>query len=75
MKKSVAVVAGAVMAMGLATPAFADAEANGVSTGAPGVLSGNVVQAPLHLPTALCGNTVDALALLNPSFGSSCVTG
>ncbi|WP_367322965.1 chaplin [Streptomyces sp. HUAS ZL42] len=73
MKKSAAVVAGAVMALGLAAPAFADGEANGVSSGAPGVLSGNVVQVPLHLPTALCGNTVDVLALLNPSFGTSCV--
>ena len=72
MKKSAAVVAGAIMALGVAGPAFADAGATGSAVGSPGVLSGNAVQVPVHVPAELCGNTVDALALLNPAFGHSC---
>ncbi|MGW0916338.1 chaplin [Streptomyces sp. NPDC002784] len=73
MKKSVAVVAGAIMAMGMATPAFADAEAKGAAIGSPGVLSGNVVQIPVHVPINVCGNSVNVIALLNPAFGNTCV--
>jgi hypothetical protein len=73
MKKSVAVVAGAIMAMGMATPAFADADAKGAAVGSPGVLSGNVIQVPVHIPVNVCGNTVDVIALLNPAFGNTCV--
>lgn len=75
MKKSAAVVAGAVMAMGLAAPAFADTGANGAAANSPGALSGNVVQVPLHVPVNACGNTVDAIGLLNPAFGNGCVNG
>ncbi len=75
MKKSAAVVAGAVMAMGLAAPAFADVDANGAAANSPGVLSGNVLQVPLHVPVNACGNTVDIIGLLNPAFGNGCVNG
>ncbi|MER6673012.1 chaplin [Streptomyces sp. NPDC000983] len=73
MKKSAAVVAGAIMAMGIAAPAFADSGANGVAENSPGVLSGNVVQLPIHIPVNVCGNTVNVIALLNPAFGNTCV--
>ncbi|MFB8249617.1 chaplin [Streptomyces sp. NPDC001046] len=73
MKKSAAVVAGAIMALGMATPAMADAGAQGAAVGSPGVLSGNVIQIPVHVPINLCGNTVNVLALLNPAFGNACV--
>ncbi|MFH9013929.1 chaplin [Streptomyces sp. NPDC017943] len=73
MKKSAAVVAGAIMALGMATPAMADAGAQGAAVGSPGVLSGNVIQIPVHIPINLCGNTVDIIALLNPAFGNACV--
>ncbi|MBC2906116.1 chaplin [Streptomyces cupreus] len=75
MKKSAAVVAGAVMAMGLAAPAFADVDANGAAANSPGALSGNVLQVPLHVPVSACGNTVDIIGLLNPAFGNGCVNG
>lgn len=71
-KKSAAVVAGAIMALGMAAPAFADAESEGAAVGSPGVLSGNAIQVPVHVPINLCGNTINALALLNPAFGSTC---
>lgn len=75
LKKSAAVVAGVIMAMGLATPAFADAEAHGAAIGSPGFLSGNVVQNPVHTPTNVCGNSVTIFGLLSPSFGNVCVNG
>ncbi|MGW5049460.1 chaplin [Streptomyces griseoluteus] len=73
MKKSAAVVAGAILALGGAAPAFADAGAEGAAIGSPGVLSGNVVQLPIHIPVNVCGNTVNVIALLNPAFGNACV--
>ncbi|MFE3851614.1 chaplin [Streptomyces griseorubiginosus] len=72
MKKTAAVVAGAIMALGMAAPAFADAGAQGTAVGSPGLLSGNVVQVPVHVPINVCGNTVNVIALLNPAFGNSC---
>ncbi|WP_327345691.1 chaplin [Streptomyces europaeiscabiei] len=73
LKKSAAVVAGVIMAVGLATPAVADAEAKGAAIGSPGVLSGNVVQVPVHIPINVCGNSVSVIGLLNPAFGNVCV--
>lgn len=73
MKKSFAVVTGTIMALGMAAPAFADAGADGSAANSPGVLSGNVIQVPVHVPVNVCGNTVDVIALLNPTFGNACV--
>ncbi|WP_199821174.1 chaplin [Streptomyces sp. NRRL B-3229] len=75
MKKTAAVVAGAIMALGMAAPAFADAGAQGAAIGSPGVLSGNLVQIPVHVPINVCGNTVNVIGLLNPAIGNSCVNG
>ncbi|MFG2477299.1 chaplin [Streptomyces fagopyri] len=72
-KKSAAVVAGAIMALGMAAPAFADSGAEGIAMGSPGVLSGNVIEVPVHVPVNLCGDSVDVIGLLNPAFGSGCV--
>ncbi|GAA0419969.1 chaplin [Streptomyces luteireticuli] len=38
----------------------------------PGVLSGNVVETPVRIPVNVCGDSVDALAALNPSMGNVC---
>ncbi|MEU4151187.1 chaplin ChpD [Streptomyces sp. NPDC026659] len=75
MKKTAAVVAGAILALGGAAPAFADAGAEGAAVGSPGVLSGNVIQIPVHVPINVCGNSVNVIALLNPAFGNACVNG
>ena len=72
MKKTAAVVVGAIMALGMAAPAFADAGAQGTAIGSPGLLSGNVVQVPVHVPINVCGNTVNIIALLNPTLGNEC---
>jgi hypothetical protein len=52
--------------------AAADAGAQGAAVNSPGVLSGNVVQAPVHVPVNVCGNTISVIGLLNPTFGNSC---
>ncbi|MEU3223827.1 chaplin ChpH [Streptomyces sp. NPDC006976] len=53
--------------------AVADSGAQGAAIGSPGVLSGNVVQVPVHVPVNVCGNTIDVIGLLNPAFGNVCV--
>ncbi|SCK51120.1 Small secreted domain [Streptomyces sp. AmelKG-E11A] len=73
LKKTAAAAAGVILAMGIAAPAVADAGAAGAAIGSPGVLSGNVVQVPIHIPVNVCGNSINIIALLNPSFGNVCV--
>ncbi|MEU7039916.1 chaplin [Streptomyces varsoviensis] len=53
--------------------AVADAGAQGAAVGSPGVVSGNVVQVPIHIPVNLCGNTINLVGLLNPAYGNTCV--
>ncbi|OKK02783.1 hypothetical protein AMK26_24735 [Streptomyces sp. CB03234] len=72
-KKAAVAVAGVVMALGAAAPAVADADAEAAAVGSPGVISGNVVQVPVHVPINVCGNTINIIALLNPAFGNVCV--
>ncbi|EMF02526.1 hypothetical protein H340_01729 [Streptomyces mobaraensis NBRC 13819 = DSM 40847] len=64
--------AGAVAA-GASGVAVADSNANGAAVGSPGVISGNTIQVPIHVPINLCGNSIDIIALLNPTFGNTCV--
>ncbi|MEU3219348.1 chaplin [Streptomyces sp. NPDC006971] len=52
--------------------AAADAGAGGAAIGSPGVLSGNVIQLPLHVPVNACGNSVNVIGVLNPTFGNTC---
>ncbi|WP_340378984.1 chaplin [Streptomyces sp. SS7] len=75
MKKSAAVVAGLVLALGAATPAFADNETTGVAFNSPGFLSGNVIQNPIDVNANICGNSIGGLGLLNPAFGNHCSIG
>ncbi|MEU9999762.1 chaplin [Streptomyces sp. NPDC050848] len=72
-KKAAVVVAGLFMALGAAAPAMADADAHGAAIGSPGVLSGNVVQVPVHIPINVCGNSVNVIGLLNPAAFNTCV--
>ncbi|MEV7677049.1 chaplin [Streptomyces sp. NPDC088341] len=53
--------------------AVADSDAQGAAVNSPGVVSGNVIQAPIHVPVNLCGNTISVIGLLNPAFGNACV--
>ncbi|MGW4350215.1 chaplin [Streptomyces sp. NPDC004690] len=48
------------------------AAADGAAVGSPGLLSGNTLQLPVHVPVNVCGNTVDVVGLLNPAAGNHC---
>ncbi|MFF8609356.1 chaplin family protein [Streptomyces sp. NPDC015346] len=63
--------AGGVIALG-GGYAHAEAGANGTASNSPGIASGNSVQAPVHAPVNICGNTVSVVGLINPSFGNKC---
>ena len=52
--------------------AQADSSADGAAVGSPGVVSGNAVQLPVHLPVNVCGNTANVVGLLNPAAGNDC---
>ncbi|MEU3303834.1 chaplin [Streptomyces sp. NPDC006678] len=59
-------------ALAAAGAAHADSDAHGRATGSPGLISGNTVQIPVHVPVNVCGNTVNVIGLLNPAGGNSC---
>ena len=75
-KKIVAIAAatgGLVLAgAGVASAHGGGASAEGASWGSPGVVSGNTIQVPIHIPVNVCGNTISVIGLLNPAFGNSC---
>ncbi|MFE2140559.1 chaplin [Streptomyces sp. NPDC059456] len=69
-----AVVAGGGLAVaGVSGFAHADADAGGTAERSPGLLSGNLVQLPVHTPVNVCGNTVSVVGLLNSAAGNRCV--
>lgn len=68
-----AVVAGGGLAVaGVSGFAYADADAAGQAERSPGLLSGNLVQLPVHVPVNVCGNTVSVIGVLNPAAGNRC---
>ncbi|NBE54802.1 DUF320 domain-containing protein [Streptomyces sp. YC537] len=70
-------VASAALLLGGAGAAVADpgpgASATGIAASSPGVASGNVLQIPVSVPINACGNSLNAIALLNPTGGNVCV--
>nr|WP_222108765.1 chaplin [Streptomyces cupreus] len=65
-------VAGGLIAAGagMASATSGGAYADGNAVGSPGVGSGNVVQAPVHIPVNAVGNSVNVIGVLNPAFGN-----
>ncbi|MER6103151.1 chaplin [Streptomyces sp. NPDC001832] len=51
------------------------ASAEGAATNSSGVLSGNVIQAPVDVPVNACGNSVNVIGALNPAIGNECSNG
>ncbi|MGV9453190.1 chaplin ChpE [Streptomyces sp. NPDC003635] len=72
LKKAAAVtmVAGGLVAAGAGMASATDAHADGQAVGSPGVISGNLVQAPIHIPVNAVGNSVNVIGVLNPAFGN-----
>ncbi|TQK43648.1 small secreted domain DUF320 [Streptomyces sp. SLBN-118] len=64
-------IAGSLLAAGAGVASATDgAYAGGQAVNSPGVLSGNVVQVPVHVPVNVVGNTVNVVGALNPAFGN-----
>ncbi|MYR21505.1 DUF320 domain-containing protein, partial [Streptomyces sp. SID6137] len=59
-------------AIAVAGPVYADSTADGAAVGSPGLISGNGIQLPVHIPVNVCGDTVNVVGLLNPAMGNSC---
>ncbi|WP_371680660.1 chaplin [Streptomyces sp. NBC_01276] len=59
--------------LGATGTAIADANAEGFAVGSPGILSGNVIQVPIHVPINLCGNSINIIGALNPAAGNTCI--
>lgn len=57
---------------GSAGVAAADSDAQASAVSSSGVLAGNVLQIPLHLPVNACGNALSVIGLLNPASGIAC---
>lgn len=76
LKKAAAVtmVAGGLLAAGTGMASATDgSHAHGEAVGSPGVVSGNVIQVPVHVPVNVSGNSVNVIGLLNPAFGNTAV--
>ncbi|MER5750151.1 chaplin [Streptomyces sp. NPDC002088] len=71
-RNGVIAVAAASGAMAVTIPAYAGSAADGSAAGSPGVISGNTIQVPVHIPVNVCGNTVNVAGLLNRAAGNIC---
>lgn len=65
------VAGGLVAAAAGAASATSGAHAGGAAIGSPGVGSGNLIQAPVHVPVNVNGNSVNVIGALNPAFGNA----
>ncbi|MFB6894002.1 chaplin [Kitasatospora sp. NPDC056327] len=63
---------GAAGAAGSVASGTSGAGAQGVAAGSPGVVSGNQIQAPVHIPVNACGNSINVVGAANPAFGNTC---
>jgi hypothetical protein len=68
---AVAAGAGAVVLTGTGL-ALADSGANGATVDSPGIVAGNNIQAPIHIPANVCNNTINVIGALNPTSGNVC---
>ncbi|MGW7332008.1 chaplin [Streptomyces sp. NPDC054840] len=66
------VAGGGLAVAGVGGLAHADADAGGRAEGSPGLLSGNLLQLPVHVPVNACGNTVSVVGVLNSASGNRC---
>jgi small secreted domain DUF320 len=73
-KKATAMVAGtAALVMAGAGAASANAEGDSAAVESPGVVSGNNIVVPIHIPINLCGNSINIIGFINPTWGNVCL--
>ncbi|GGN59411.1 chaplin [Streptomyces kronopolitis] len=75
--KRVAAITMAASGLALAGAGVASAQSGPQAVGgavhSPGIISGNTVQVPVHVPVNACGVTATVIGALNPTFGNPCV--
>ncbi|MFI6054926.1 chaplin [Streptomyces violascens] len=54
------------------TAAANDPPPTGQADHSPGVLSGDVIQIPIHIPVNVCGDSINVIGLLNPASNNTC---
>jgi len=69
-KAAMAVTIAGIAAGASAGAAVADSAADGAAVKSPGVISGNLGQAPIHVPVNVVGDSANLFGLLNPTFGN-----
>jgi hypothetical protein len=52
--------------------ANAEATANGSAQDSPGLVSGNNIEVPIHIPVNACGITVSVIGILDQAFDNHC---
>jgi len=52
--------------------ASAEANAHGSAQDSPGIVSGNNVQVPIHIPVNACGDTISVIGLLDQAIDNHC---
>ncbi|MER7496734.1 chaplin [Streptomyces pharetrae] len=68
---AVTMAAGGLAAAGAGMASATDGSpATGRAEHSPGAVSGNLVQAPVHVLVNAVGNSVDVIGVLNPAFGN-----
>ncbi|KAA0931487.1 MULTISPECIES: chaplin [Streptomyces] len=70
-KAAMAVTVAGIAAGASAGAAVADSGADAAAVKSPGVLSGNAVQLPIHIPVNVVGDSINVIGLLNPTFGNA----
>ncbi|MET8946525.1 chaplin [Streptomyces sp. NPDC004542] len=55
--------------------AVADSAAQGSAAHSPGVVSGNAIQVPVHVPVGVCGDTISVIGFMNPASDNACING
>ncbi|MET9431430.1 MULTISPECIES: chaplin [unclassified Streptomyces] len=70
---TVTLLAGGLVAAAAGAASATGAHADGAAIGSPGVGSGNLIQAPVHVPVNVNGNSVNVIGALNPAFGNTSV--
>ncbi|MGW0537567.1 chaplin [Streptomyces sp. NPDC003032] len=54
-----------------AEKAAPDAQAHGTAKNPPGAGSGNLPEAPVHVPVNATGDSATVIGVLNPAFGNA----
>ncbi|MBB5933733.1 chaplin [Streptomyces zagrosensis] len=70
---AVSIMVGGLAVAGAGAASVSDAVAHGKAVGSPGVGSGKQIQVPVDVPVNACGNSVNVVGLLNPTFGNFCI--